>query len=98
MDINEQTKLQQQSSLDNQPQSMPKDNRQSIVKGKLTLDESTIALLSKYYQGERLAQIKRQMKTILDLINVNVNRYNYSKDYKEAIDHVIALLTAGRFL
>lgn len=73
-------------------------NGTPLVQGKLSLDESTIELLSKYYQGDRLNMIKRQMSAIINLINVNVNRYNYSKDYKDAVDHTIALITAGKFL
>ena len=69
-----------------------------LVQGQLTLDDETVALLSKYYQGERLNTIKRQMNTILSLINTNVNRYNYSKDFKDAVDYTIALITAGKFL
>lgn len=69
-----------------------------LVQGKLTLDDETIALLSKYYQGDTLNCIKRQINAILGLININTNRYNYSKDYKDAIDYIIALITAGKFL
>lgn len=69
-----------------------------IIQGQLTLDDTTIEILSKYYQGDRLNMIKRQMNAILGLINVNVNRYNYSKDYKDAVDYMIALITAGKLL
>ena len=69
-----------------------------IVKGNLDLDESTIQLLSKYYKDDKLEEVKHHMAVILDLINTNTNRYNFSKDYKDAIDHVIGLIIAGKFL
>ena len=69
-----------------------------IVNHKLDVDQSTIEILSKYYQGEKLEKVKKHMETILDLINTNANRYSFSKDYKDAIDHVIGLIIVGKFL
>ena len=99
--IDKATLEQTQSAQINQPtqtNNAQNKNDTPLVQGKLSLDESTIELLSKYYQGDRLNMIKRQMSAIINLINVNVNRYNYSKDYKDAVDHMIALITAGKFL
>lgn len=62
------------------------------------LDDYTISLLKHHHSGDNLELVKSQMNTIMGFIETNSGRYTYSNDFRNAIDEVIALIVAGKFL
>ena len=86
-----QVKLNQSDS--NQARSMPTNEKKYQY-----LDDYTISLLKHHHSGDNLELVKSQMNTIMGFIETNSGRYTYSNDFRTAIDEVIALIVAGKFL
>ena len=86
--------------MDNiQENSTPKEqSSQSQVKNMIKVDQEILDSLKKYYEGEKLDLVKRQLDTLCFVLTHTEQRYQYSKDYREAMDTIMGLIVAGKFL
>ena len=62
------------------------------------LIEKIYKQLEQKYKDDQLILIKKQIKLIFDIIQQTEKKYQYSKDYREAIDIILGLIISGKFL
>ena len=62
------------------------------------LIEKIYKQLEQKYKDDQLILIKKQVKLIFDIIQQTEKKYQYSKDYREAIDIILGLIISGKFL
>lgn len=54
--------------------------------------------LEQKYKDEQLILIKKQVKLLFDIIQQTEKKYQYSHDYREAIDIILGLIISGKFI
>lgn len=54
--------------------------------------------LEQKYKDEQLILIKKQVKLLFDVIQQTEKKYQYSHDYREAIDIILGLIISGKFI
>lgn len=61
-------------------------------------DQVIIDSLKKHFQEEDINKINKQLHTLYAIIAHTEGRYQNSKDYRDAIDMIMGLVIAGKFL
>lgn len=61
-------------------------------------DQKIMDSLKPFFETEQITLIMSQLNTIYSIITKTEMRYQYSKDYRDAIDIIMGLIIGGRFI
>ena len=61
-------------------------------------DKKIIESLKQFFNDDQIKIIVSQLNVLYDIISRTELRYQYSKDYRDAIDIIMGLVIGGKFL
>lgn len=61
-------------------------------------DKKVIESLKQFFKDDEIKLIVKQLNVLYDIIARTELRYQYSKDYREALDIIIGLIIGGKFI
>lgn len=75
------------------------NNKISELQKKLhEADKKVIESLKPFFKENEIQLIVKQLNVLYDVIARTELRYQYSKDYREALDIIIGLIIGGKFI